>query len=407
MPYRMPVTGNTEKSEPENRAFFPSLDGVRALAFLMVVEQHYLALPWGWSGVDIFFVLSGFLITGILFDSRDDLYRVRNFYLRRSLRIFPLYYGVFLVLLLTTPLMHWRWTWSWLAWPLYLGNYLRFLHPYTYGSPWAVVADAQIGGTRFPQYRLFLGHFWSLCVEEQFYLFWPWVVFFVRSRRALLWICAACVVLVPLARAWGDSALSANMLKAEILYRVTPFRLDALLLGGLAALWYRGSQRDLMLRAASWVFWFCTAAVAIYLAQGILHNTFYVAPSWQLTWGLSFIDLYALSLLLVTIQPGTWLYRIFGWRPLRWLGRISYGAYVFHDMLDMPIKKFTEGVVTPHIHSHFGGNLTGFLMALSFSCVTAWLSFRFFESRFLNLKDRWTVRGVRVSPELRESVSAG
>jgi len=90
MPTSLPVTGNTERTMPENRAFYPALDGLRAIAFLMVFFQHYYSIPWGWTGVNIFFVLSGFLITGILFDSRNDAHRARNFYIRRTLRIFPL-----------------------------------------------------------------------------------------------------------------------------------------------------------------------------------------------------------------------------------------------------------------------------------------------------------------------------
>ena len=73
------VAGNTQYTQPENRAFYPALDGLRAVAFLMVLLEHYNQFPWGWAGVDLFFVLSGFLITGILFDSQNDTYRVRNF----------------------------------------------------------------------------------------------------------------------------------------------------------------------------------------------------------------------------------------------------------------------------------------------------------------------------------------
>jgi peptidoglycan/LPS O-acetylase OafA/YrhL len=133
----LPVTGNTEYTQPENRAFYPALDGLRAIAFLMVFFQHYTSVAWGWTGVNIFFVLSGFLITGILFDSRDDPHRARTFYIRRTLRIFPLYYGIFLVLFLATPILHWHWSWAWIAWPLYLGNFLRFIsHSFTvFGSP--------------------------------------------------------------------------------------------------------------------------------------------------------------------------------------------------------------------------------------------------------------------------------
>src|ERR1700749_4828090 len=181
----LPVAGNTPTTAPENRAFYPALDGMRAVAFTLVFLIHYLRLPWGWSGVNIFFVLSGFLITGILLDTRNDAHRARNFYVRRILRIFPLYYGVLLALLLLHPLLHCQWTRAWLAWPLYLGNFLRFAGPSAAidGSPLEHAADGWLILGRFPHASLYVGHFWSLCVEEQFYLFWPWVVFLIRSRK--------------------------------------------------------------------------------------------------------------------------------------------------------------------------------------------------------------------------------
>ena len=120
--------------EPENKRFYPALDGLRACAVLMVFAQHYVLMQipgiwqWGWAGVDVFFVLSGFLITGILFDTKDSDHRFRNFYVRRTLRIFPLYYGVLLLVLLLTPFMHWNWNITWAYWPFYLQNYVRFFY---------------------------------------------------------------------------------------------------------------------------------------------------------------------------------------------------------------------------------------------------------------------------------------
>jgi peptidoglycan/LPS O-acetylase OafA/YrhL len=102
----------------------------------MVFAQHYLNLPWGWAGVDVFFVLSGFLITGILYDSRDQPNRVSNFYIRRTLRIFPLYYGLMVLLVISYPLFRWQWNWTWLVWPAYLGNFARGIHPFVYNLRW-------------------------------------------------------------------------------------------------------------------------------------------------------------------------------------------------------------------------------------------------------------------------------
>jgi peptidoglycan/LPS O-acetylase OafA/YrhL len=380
------VAGNTAQTAPENRIFYPALDGLRALAFLLVFAAHYLYMPWGWTGVDLFFVLSGFLITGILFDTRNSPHRVRNFYVRRTLRIFPLYYGLFLVLLLLTPVLHWSWRAAWLAWPLYVGNYLRFWHPYILHTAWQRVSDAQRGN---PLPLIYMGHFWSLCVEEQFYLVWPWVVFFVRSRRALLWICTAAVVFVPLMRVFAQSHASQNMLDAELLYRFTPLRIDALLLGGLIALLLRGPQRDALLRAAHWLFWAGTAVVVAYLTLAIKLNWTF-DTKWRLTWGLCFVDLYAAVIILVALQPASTVYRLFKLAPLRWLGRMSYGAYLFHDIYHGAIY----GVIWPWmgpvhpLRAMYLYALVSFVITL----VISWLSFRFFETPFLNLKERWTIR---------------
>jgi peptidoglycan/LPS O-acetylase OafA/YrhL len=157
----------------DSATYFPALDGLRALAFLMVFSTHYLSLPWGWAGVDVFFVLSGFLITGILFDSQDHPHRVRNFYIRRTLRIFPLYYGMMLLLIVLYPVYRWEWNWTWLMWPAYLGNFARFIHPIVFPSMLHMMANAN-PVSRTHQVELSFGPFWSLCVEEQFYLFWPW-----------------------------------------------------------------------------------------------------------------------------------------------------------------------------------------------------------------------------------------
>lgn len=399
-PHTLPVTGNTEHTQPENRAFYPALDGLRAIAFLMVFFEHYYALPWGWTGVNIFFVLSGFLITGILFDSRNDPNRARNFYIRRTLRIFPLYYGIFLVLLLLYPIFRWQWSPLWFAWPLYVGNFLRFLSPsaVVQNSTLQLAANAWLR-THWYRYQsqLNLGHLWSLCVEEQFYLFWPWVVFSLRSRRALIRVCTSAVVVVPILRLIAQHTAPTWMLDSELLYRVTPFQLDSLLLGGLAALLWRGSHRKQLIAVARFIAALTGAAAVLYLAFTVHPdalpnwNKGYVYPTWRLTWGLSFVNVLAASVIITCLHTNNWLGAVLSIRPLRWLGRISYGAYIYHDILHVPISQFVHRIgersslVPPHEEK------ITIAIALAATLLIAWLSFRFFESPFLDLKERWTI----------------
>ena len=361
----------------------------------MVFGQHYLALAWGWTGVNVFFVLSGFLITGILFDTRDDRHRVLNFYARRTLRIFPLYYGLFAVLLLLWPLMHWRWDRLWLFWPLYLGNFLRFASPLALvpRSSLELAADAHLTSVALPRTELYLGHLWSLCVEEQFYLLWPWVVFRVRDRRRLIALCAAAVVLGPLLRFTLQADAPRWMIAAELLYRFTPAQADALLLGGLLALVWRSPARARVTTAAPILAALGTLLLADYLTF-IVHGWRMAPgqyPHWMFTGGLLFADLYAAALLICALRPGSWVYRLFSLPLLRWIGRLSYGAYIFHDLFHGLFVHIVVHAGPPHFASpSTQRDFVTALVALPATLGLAWLSFRFYESPFLRLKERWT-----------------
>lgn len=382
----LPPTGNSESTRPANNNYFPALDGLRSLAFLMVFSDHYLLLPWGWAGVDLFFVLSGFLITGILFDTRDEPHRMRNFYIRRTLRIFPLYYGVMLLLIVSYPIFHWKWDWSWLLWPAYLGNFALYLQQYAPGSAWARMALGQLTSATHPHLLLYFGHLWSLCVEEQFYLVWPLVVFWIRDRRRLILACAAVVLVCPLLRILGAHTLPAFMVRGEALYRATPFRVDALLLGGLIALVYRGPYASAMRITARVVLTILTSALAIVLAvyPSTRHDPIgYVYPAWRFTWGLVLIDLFSACLIVLALEYGSFVFRIFSVRPMRWLGRITYGTYVFHDVLHDLIGGKLEG----HFAHH---RLSVAAVLLALTIALAWASFRWFETPFIQQKERWT-----------------
>lgn len=256
--------------------------------------------------------------------------------MRRTLRIFPLYYGIMLLMLLADPLMHWQWNWKWLAWPAYLGNYVRFAHPYNLGDPLEMLGDFQLTGSLGHHHLTFsLAHFWSLCVEEQFYLIWPWAVFWIRDRKKLAWVCAATFPLCLAMRLLGQHYFPGWMLEKEFLNRATPFRLDSLLLGGLLALVLRGHYSQLLLKLARRAFPVVLGLVFIWLIFAP-HRHFwrqpYLYPDWKYTWGLGVVDVLSGLLVLVALQSGSLVHRFFMLRPLRWMGRLSYGAYVFHDI---------------------------------------------------------------------------
>ncbi len=190
-------------------------------------------------GVIVFFVLSGFLITGVLYDSRDQPHRFRNFYIRRTLRIFPLFYFVWLCIALAGPFLHEEWSPRHLLWPTYLGNFARFLA----GTP----AVDRIN-TRLDWLPIQIGHFWSLCVEEQFYLIWQLVVFKVADRGKLVRICLGVMVNGTPAAHCLVLFIPEKMVQMEFLYRMTFTQADSFLCGGLLALWIRGPEKHRLSR---------------------------------------------------------------------------------------------------------------------------------------------------------------
>ncbi len=303
----------------------------------MVFATHYLSFEAGWIGVNLFFVLSGFLITGILFDSQDRRHRFRDFYARRALRIFPLYYAVWLGLLLLTPLVHIDWKPINLLWPLYLGNFIGVLktlypsHNYSLG----IISHPLVSQ---PLQILYInsGHFWSLCLEEQFYLIWPLVVYSVRKRIALLRICIGGVVLVTLLRLACHFVFSSKFVGAVVLHNLIFFRFDEFLVGGAAALVLRGSSAVRLRAAGSWLFWVATILLVVCRLYPRLFNRLVPNPLGQATWifyfGITIADLLALGIILMCLNPRNWLSRLLKISPLRALGKISYGFYVFHDL---------------------------------------------------------------------------
>jgi peptidoglycan/LPS O-acetylase OafA/YrhL len=360
-----------------------ALDGVRGLAILMVILSHGFVANYeaggavtrfigtlfyyGAFGVDLFFVLSGFLITGILFDSLADHAYFRRFYARRALRIFPLYYGVlFLCLLLTRPLhLHWG-DMGWL-----LVFYLQNLHPAT------IV-------TFSPGSRIELFHFWSLAVEEQFYLIWPAVVFLVRTRRSLL--------LVTLVGSAGALFLRLGLIAAGAsgfaIHVTTACRADDLLLGGALAMLYRSSQWTRVQQLAPTCF--AITASCLVLSTLLLDPYLTIHPAEALWWreGLRYSILaFGFTCLIACALRASSLYqRVFQQRWLCWLGKYSYGIYVLHVFALALLAPTLRTFVLQQTHSKLLSVATSGVVSLAAGIAAAWLSYHFYERPFLRLK---------------------
>ena len=366
---------------------FAPLDGLRGVAIAAVFCFHYRIEPhspgeWGWIGVDLFFALSGFLITGILFDSLGEQQYFRNFYIRRALRIFPLYWGVWCVLL-ALMLAERRFEAAFLAWPAYLGNYLGAYalktglnHEHFNRLP-AVVRVAQ------EKLHLRVGPYWSLCVEEQYYLTWPLVIWAVRNRERLFKFCIAGMAGVLALRVALHFWLPAEWVLHNEVYFWTLTRPDSLLAGSALALWVRGPgglDRLHTGKIAAGII----AAVGVLAMAGWRWGLFYgvTFAGWMQTWGLTAVAIAACGAVALSLRQ-EWLGRWLSWGPVQHLGRVSYGLYVFH-LLFWDCDRIVIDATRPRVP-------VWLVHAAVFAWVwlLSWASFRWYETPFLRLKARW------------------
>jgi peptidoglycan/LPS O-acetylase OafA/YrhL len=370
----------------------PALDGLRGVAIALVVSYHFVYLSgasdaasgldrtlWkvagvGWSGVDLFFVLSGFLITGILYDAKAAAGQYfRSFYGRRVLRIFPVYYVILLLLMFALPLIDRdardaagavRDNFVWYA--AYLTNVRPIFHSGI--------------NTEF----LFAGHLWSLAVEEQFYLVWPLVVL-ICSRRALVAVCLIAIV-TALALRIGFELGGAG---SSLPYELMPARMDTLAVGALVALAAR-DPRDLALLSR----WMPPAALAAAVSLAVLCGVRRdLAPPFDagiLTLGLSSVAIFFGGVLLVVLAaaPGTAIHTIFSQRPLMALGRYSYALYLVHlPVAVVLMQRFDIAGGVPVVGGSTVLGIAAFCtVAATISLSLAWVSWHVWEQQFLKMK---------------------
>ncbi len=353
------------------RQYYPALDGLRGLAVLLVVVYHNFGFInyffFGWLGVDLFFVLSGFLITDILLKTLGQKSYLKNFYIRRVLRIFPLYYVTLIIFLLIIPRLHtpidltyytnnqvWLWT--------YLQNWLYILK--------------HDGNAKA------LHHLWSLAAEEQFYLLWPLIILLIRKPQFLLLFMSVLLLGVMALRLWVWN----NQIADLVYYNLYTFsRIDGLCIGSMVALIHRINKRFFTRYTALTVLFF---AGVNFLFFFINRNNNFSFPYLAIAGYTTFAMMFGL-LVNEAVSGKTKIINIIFTIPvLKFFGKISYGFYIFH----WPLYLLLQPVWSSWIPGYFKGSSAQFAVSLIASLLAvalSWLSYRYFENYFLKRKGKF------------------
>jgi len=344
-----------------------SLDGLRGIAVSLVVLFHFGIFSPGWVGVQIFFVLSGYLITSILLreNERSLGEYMGRFYWRRSLRIFPLYF-------------------------IYLAAccaaYISTGEPKSFASDWPFLATytANFGRLRESDIGPAFVHLWSLAVEEQFYLLWPLLVYFLPLSR-FKQVVAALLILGPLIRLGLYFAFRGHDAEwiGRNIYGLPISQFDAFAAGAAVVLW----KLDRLRNAGRWliagivVLGICGFAVLLHdhyfyksAAKASLGYSMYLLSCWGFVWGYSLLNLVSALGIACALQSKLGFLENFA---LVRVGVISYGIYVYHVPLGLILH-----------NAGFSASLE-FLLYVPLVLLVSELSFRLIETPFLGLKDRW------------------
>lgn len=362
----------------------PGLDGLRAIAFLLVFALHTDYLQVGWIGVQFFFVLSGFLITGILLDMKASL-RPREyfskFYGRRFLRIFPLYY--FYLLLMSGVVI-------WLISIGYRPNYMQiFLDQVKYAVFYVYDFFFATDALKLSH---FLDHFWSLSVEEQFYIFWPLLILLV-PQKSLKTLFLSFMVLGPIFRVVVFLLQTSGVIRflndqvAIAIYPLPFSHMDAFAFGAFISRYSipRAREQFFLLLGALPIIGYSTQ----YLATGEIGPLsafgfpLLLGNAYKFIWGYSLLS-YFFAVTIYIVARERMFVRFLDWKPMQYLGKISYGLYVYH----FPIIWFAGRIRDADVPESAAKILTA-LIAFVATLVIASASYYWMEKPLLNLKDRF------------------
>lgn len=378
------------------------MDGVRGLAILMVMFLH-IFIPAstlskntffiflnrvayvGWIGVDIFFVLSGFLITSILLNTRNKPNYFKNFYARRILRIFPLYFLVILAIFLLMPLLSPETAAADRAtWPYYV----------FYLQNWLAIPQLKLG-TAPP----LINPTWSLAIEEQFYLIWPALIFLLSRRKLVILSLIILVLSVALRLTifhfWGSVPHI-----VDFLYFSSITRFDGFAVGALIAIAFQSERWKLISSRIAWPLLIVTLGgiITIGLRNGIvpLQQNYYLD-----TWGYSLIALAtgALMVIVMTSPRQMILSRFFRSRVLTFFGKYSYSMYLIH----YPIVSILFNAITQPRQNSIKTWLFFVVTTFGLTVVGSLLTWHLLEKPMLKLKKYFEYETVDIQAQNPET----
>lgn len=380
-------SGAMEAGQPRLRqSHMPALDGLRGIAIILVLLHHawvfspFVPTTWterayavfgnaGWIGVDLFFVLSGFLITGILVDTKGSAQFFQKFFARRILRIFPLYYASLLLFLVILPRA------GFLTSDLLIAQENQFWF-------WTYFSNVLIASDGWQESSLFLSHFWSLAVEEQFYMIWPFAVAWLSRNRLM----KLCFLAIPLA--WSARFVLALMDNNIAAYVLMPARLSTLLVGAWFALYVRSpaSEKRVDLRrvllGASILL--VLLGVVVTMDRGLQNLT----DLGQLSGFPAVAGLAGLAIFFASSRESLYT-KALSSGVLRFFGRYSYAIYIWHLPLILILARTSFMRSTQQSLGPLSGHGVFVLITMGASIVAALLSWNLLEKHFLRLKEKF------------------
>jgi peptidoglycan/LPS O-acetylase OafA/YrhL len=341
-----------------NLKYHKELDGVRAIAVFMVIFFHFffeLNLPtlltrianFGRTGVSLFFVLSGFLITRILIATKDSPNYFSSFYVRRSLRIFPLYYLFLVLIFIILPLFSGK---PFPPFDLQLYNW-TYLQNFALAFRWPHVSPR---------------HLWSLSVEEHFYLFWPILIYLLSIRKIVF----ASVLIIAMA-----FMVKYFMIEHDYVpYYFTFARIDELAMGALLAILEiknklidKNANKFLLISVI-----FAIPTIVLLVIFTDMDNTIIQIIKYNLL-AFTFLGLVGY---IISLRETSWIKRVLRTKPMVFLGKISYGLYIYHPLCIATVWNIFSKMNLAIL----------FVIAVGFTVLVASASYFLFELNFLKLK---------------------